>query len=766
MKFLSIFKDRPRTVLLFLLIIIGVVAIGITKFQVDASAETLMNQHDPDYVFSKKVELRYQSDDSIVVVYRPTKPLFTAPELDKLRQLRADLLGVKGVLSVISILDLPIVNYPNSSFGETLNSPNVNLPIAEMLFKNSPLYKDMVLSYDGQTTGMQLVLDPNKMKTTEDRHKFLNELRVVIEPYNSHGQVYLGGLDVIADDMISFLQKDLIVFGILVLLSMTIVLTLLFRRAVWILVALSCCAASAIMMMGVLGYLGLKVTVLSSNFISLQTILTLSLITHIIVKFQEVNEEYPDQPHHWMVAQTVKHTVTPSFFTSLANIVGFAALLQSSLVPVISFGWMMIAGLAVSFVMTFFLFVTIMLCLPKRFFKASTSTQFPVTQIGLTVERHRYVVLAFSGLFLVLGLLGMSKLQVENSFVNYFKEKTDLHQSLVFIDKNLGGTTPLTLLIEMPSEKVKPEEGFEGFEEFEGADSKIWLTRDKVDKLAAIHHYLDSRPEVGKVLSLWTTVQISEQIYQKPLGNFELAVLRNFLPESLRHMLWDSFVSLPQEEFRITLRMRDSDPNLKRNVFLQEVKSDIVHKFDLPEENVHLTGAAVLYNNVLQELFDSQIRTMGISIGIIFVVLMILMRNIRLAMVALFPNVIAAIMVLGLMGWAGIPLDLMTITIASITMGIAMDDAIHYIYRFRKEFYRYQDYNKALRRTHRAVGQAMIYTALTVSLGFLVLCFSSFIPNILFGLFTALAMIFALMGSLALMPVCLVMFKPFGKPEA
>jgi hypothetical protein len=182
----------------------------------------------------------------------------------------------------------------------------------------------------------------------------------------------------------------------------------------------------------------------------------------------------------------------------------------------------------------------------------------------------------------------------------------------------------------------------------------------------------------------------------------------------------------------------------------------------LQNEQVHLTGMLVLYNNMLQSLFHSQIQTVGVVFLAIMLMFVVSFRSFMLAVIAIIPNLVAAILVLGLMGWMKIPLDIMTITIAAIVIGIAVDDAIHYVHRFKKEFRSDCSYWTSVKRCHESIGLAMYYTSIIITLGFTILALSNFKPTIYFGLLTGFSMLVAMIANLTLLPILIVWLKPMG----
>jgi len=594
----------------------------------------------------------------------------------------------------------------------------------------------------------------------------------------------------IADDLISFIKKDLKIFGIGVLFFLIVTLGVIFRSKRWVILPILCCASSAIAMMGLLGMFGWPVTVISSNFISLQLIVTMAITIHLIVRYRYLLADNPDADQRRLILDTMRQMMTPCLFTTLTTIAGFGSLLFCNILPVKTFGWMMIAGLVVSLVLTFLIFPAGLVLLKKKAIPAAKKPRYSLTSLlARFTETHGRAILTAGGILFVLSVAGISRLTVENSFIDYFKDSTEIYRGMKVIDQKLGGTTPLDVIIELgksgKSDKPKPAEPlktagiaakddedkdvFDSFDEFEKKpkDDKYWFTTDKMALAARIQNYLDSLPETGKVLSLATMLKIAEKLnHGKSLDNFQLALLYSELPAKFRDMVLNPYVSVANNQLRFSIRVKDSLKSLKRDHLLKKIRSDLQNKIGLRPDQIKITGLLVLYNNMLQSLFESQILTLAIVVLALMGMFWMLFRSLKVAMIALVPNLLAVGAVLGFMGWLRIPLDMMTITIAAISMGIAVDNAIHYIYRFKKEFAVKRDYIGTLHLCHASIGNALYYTSVTVIIGFSILVLSNFLPTIYFGLLTGLAMLIALFASLTLLPQLLIVFKPFGPQDA
>jgi hypothetical protein len=391
-------------------------------------------------------------------------------------------------------------------------------------------------------------------------------------------------------------------------------------------------------------------------------------------------------------------------------------------------------------------------------------------------QRHGGLILG-SGLFLALfTAVGIGRLRVENSFINYFKPSTEIYRGMKHIDDHLGGTTPLDVVIDFePSKPAEPapppetENVFDEFAEFEEAeedDDKYWFTMQKMAVIEKVHEFLAGLEATGKVLSLYTLLKIVRDLHPgERLDNFNLALLFRELPERFQKIILDPYVSLEHDQARVSLRVKDSLPSLRRRAFLNRVARGL-KRLDLPQNvNVRVTGMMVLYNNMLRSLFRSQIQTIGFTVLVLMAMFWILFRSFRICLIAIFPNLLASLSVLGVMGFLNIPLDMMTITIVAISIGIAVDNTIHYLHRFKREFSRDGNYMNTLFRCHGSIGNALYYTSIVIIVGFSILAFSNFIPSILFGILTGLAMAVAMLSALTLLPRLILRFRPFG-PES
>ena len=788
----NLILKNPKSIFLILLIILINFGYHSKDFRLDASSETLLIEGDPDLKYLQEISKRYGSKDFLILTYSPKESMISDASINNLLSLKYKIQSLSWVHSVITLLDIPLLNSSDEPLQErltnfkTLKDDSVDRSRGFNEIVSSPVFRNFVISEDGKTSGIIVNIkknvqlkDINKKSNEEiqeykdqikkQNHKNILEIRDVIESYNDVGKIHLGGIPMIADDMMTFIKSDIVVFGIGVLLFIIATLWFVFRKLIWIVVPICSCFFSVLIMMGILGLLGWKVTVISSNFIALMLILTMAMNIHMSTRFLQLREKHPNKNILEIITLTTNKMFWPILYTVLTTIIAFLSLIFSEIKPIIDFGWMMTLGLITSFIITFSLLPSLISFMPKENILNKKNEDSVVTSFFAKVsQNNNKIIFTITGVIIVLSFIGISRLEVENSFINYFSKKTEIYKGMKLIDDKLGGTTPLEVIIKFPKKEKLKTEGEDEFEDWgeenEQNNEKYWFTKDKIDKIASVHNYLDSLPEVGKVLSFSSIIDVATLLNNnKPLGTLEMGVLYSKIPQSIKTEIIDPYISIKDNEARINLRVIDSQKNLRRNDLINKINYDLINKIGLNENEFKLAGVLILFNNLLQSLFKSQILTLGLVMIGIFAMFVVLFKNIKLALIGVVPNFIAAFFILGIIGLIGIPLDMMTITIAAITIGIAVDNSIHYIYRFKEEFNNSNDYKKTINLCHSTVGQAILNTSITIVFGFSILVLSKFIPTIYFGIFTGIAMLLAMTSVLTLLPSLLLIIKPFEK---
>ena len=777
--------DKPKIVFFILVSLFFLFVYNSKNFRLDASSETLLIEGDPDLKYLNEVNKRYGSKEFLILTFTPDENITSDISINNLLSLKYKIQSLDWVHSVITILDIPLLNIKDETLTEklqnfsTLKSEGVDREEGFNEILNSPVFRNFVISEDGKTTGIIVYLKEKpkelkfknkneeeifKDKLKEQNHQNILEIRDVIKNYNNVAKIHLGGIPMIADDMMTFIKNDIIIFGLGVLCFIVATLWFVFRKLIWIIVPISSCLLSIVFMTGLLGILGWKVTVISSNFIALMLILTMAMNIHMSTRFLQLKKNYPNSKKIELILMTSQKMFWPIIYTVLTTICAFLSLIISEIKPIIDFGWMMTLGLISSFIVTFTLLPTLLNFLEdkKVYLYENQNTKVTSKLADFTVN-NKNIIFLISFVVISLSVFGISKLEVENSFINYFKKNTEIYKGMKLIDDKLGGTTPLDIIIKFPKAEIgnSENEDDDWGDIEEGDDEKYWFTKDKINKIDKVHKYLETLPAVGKVLSFSSIVEVATALNDgKPLGTLEMGVLYTKIPETIKKEIVDPYISIKDSEARINLRVKDSLPELKRNNLIKQINNDLENKLGLKKDEYKLAGVLILFNNLLQSLFKSQILTLGFVMAGIFIMFIILFKNIKLSLIGVVPNFIAAFFILGIIGILNIPLDMMTITIAAITIGIAVDNSIHYIYRFKEEFKRIGNYEKTINYCHSTVGVAIINTSITIVFGFSILIFSNFIPTIYFGIFTGVAMLLAMISVLTLLPALLIKFKP------
>ena len=817
--FANIYKkiviDFSKITILFLALLVSFSLYQAKNFNLDASSDALLLEGDPDLKYLREVNETYGSKDFLVLTYTPISSFTTKETILNLQLLKSKIEKLTWVDNVITVIDVPLLKSSDENLMErlknykTLSYPEIDRKRGFDEIINSPIYRNYVISEDGKTSGIVVYLKKDKrlaeylkikegyfnqssegnlskderlnyrnfLKEYEEyknlynlrNHQNITEIRDVINKYGENAKIHLGGIPMIADDMMSYIKSDIVVFGIGVFIFIIFTLWLIFRDIKWVVMPLLGCATSVIIMIGLLGLIGWKVTVISSNFIALMLILNMAMNIHVTVRFLQLKKEFPQLTKEKTVFEASKKMMLPILYTVLTTICAFLSLVFSGIKPIIDFGWMMTLGLLVSLLVTFLLLPSLLniFSSDKEINVKDTEKSYITSSLGSFTKNNKIIIFGSTLIIIILSITGISKLEVENSFINYFDKKTEIYKGMKKIDDDLGGTTPLNIILKFPvAEKDNDEDDeFSEWEE-ESANkedkSKYWFTRDKMDKIIKVHDYLDSLPEIGKVLSFASILRVAEDLNKKELQSLEIAVLYSKIPEEIKKEIIAPYISVEKDEARINVRIKDSLKDLKRNDLINKINSDLNVKLNLNKDEYKLAGVLILFNNLLQSLFKSQILTLGIVIMGIFLMFFILFRNLILSFIGVVPNFIAAFFILGIIGLLGIPLDMMTITIAAITIGIAVDNSIHYIYRFKEEFKKINNYNKTLDRCHSTVGIAILNTSITIVFGFSILVLSNFIPTIYFGVFTGIAMLLAMISVLTLLPKLILTLKPFG----
>jgi resistance-nodulation-cell division superfamily transporter len=878
-----------------------------TKLEIDASSQTLLLDNDKDLQIWREVSKRYETPNFLVLAYTPAGDLLAPETIRKIEQMDAAFSKLDFVASVTDITNVPLLLNKGGGMSEllkhipTLTDADVNLTAARREFATSPFYASNLVSADFRTTAILINLKPqtryeellrlrdgaksaleqaehegnrsgaqisqlkDALKASEQNfksyrdelrekdHRDIVALRALIAGFEKEfagDRLFLGGLNMIADDMVGYVRSDLATYGLGALVLLLACFWLFFRQAKFILLPLIICAYSVVLAAGLFGFLSFEVTVISSNFIALQLIITVSVCIHLIVAYREFSARFHAFSQRQLVYAVLRERARPCFFAIFTTVIGFMSLIFCDIKPVISLGIMMSVGISISLVTAFGVFGAIMSLLPRTHNNRSFEQHFKFTLwCAETALSRRGAVYGVCAAAVIFGLYGISQLRVENSFIGYFKKSTDIRAGMEVIDTNLGGTIPLDIVVKFKSagdansagesensasgsanskngENSNPagqnftahnsatqnsnvtaqssvataqnlndqnfiaqssvaaaqpsgavnldqthaanleqnstaSDDFGDFEaEYAANENKpqYWFTSEKMRIIGKIDDFLKDKNVtghefIGNVSSLASLLKLGKQINQgRDLDDLSLALIYSEMPANYREMVLSPFVNIKANEAHFSVRTIDSDPRLRRAKFLKDLQSGLNSLLEGEQASAQISGIMVLYNNMLQSLMSSQIDTLGITVLVLFVLFVIIFRSFSYALIAIVVNLIPLCACFGIMGVAGIPLDIMSITIAAISIGIGVDDVIHYIYRYKREFARLGDEAAAIRASHASIGYAMYYTSFAIILGFSVMMMSNFWPTIYFGMLICLVMSLLLLGALIILP--------------
>ncbi|MDD3476688.1 MAG: MMPL family transporter, partial [Sulfurimonas sp.] len=800
-----------------------IMALFAMRLEIDASAETLLLEDDKDLEFSRDVARRFETSSSLVITYTTQDDLLSQENIDNIKKLSSEIKTLHIVESINSIVNVPLLQSPPIPFKEllkdipTLESKGIDKELVRKEFLSSAVYKKNLVSEDFTTTALMINLkrDENyfslinqrekyiklkkerKLSDEEKRayknvslelkkyrdilrevnHKTIVDLRAIISDFeNNHPKVklHLGGVEMIADDMVEFVKYDLKTFGFLIVVLLIIILYVLLKEIKWVAIALFICTISLIVTSGFLGLFGLEITVVSSNFISLQLIMNMSLVVHLVVRYKELLLETPNESQENLAMQCVLSMGKPSVFVVLTTIAGFSSLVFSGILPVINFGWMMSAGIVISLLITYIVFPITLLFLRRKESQELLKEETVFTsKVAYVAYNHKKSILFMTLLVTLFSISGATKLRVENSFIDYFKENTQIYQGMALIDQKLGGTTPLDVILTFKEasdevenikvvssdEDTELDSFMDEFQEQVGDKEQYWFTQNKMRKIKEVHEYLESLEAVGKVLSLSTAGEVLKVLNNnEEADGLTLALMYKKLPPEYKKIILTPYVDIENNQVRISTRIIDSMPNLKRDELIKKIDHDLNNMLNKKYEDHKISNLLVMYNSMLQSLYYSQIKTIGVVVVILFLMFLILFRSLKVAIIAMIANIVPVGVVFGFMGWMNIPLDMMTITIAAISLGIAVDDTIHYIYRYSLLYRESKDATASMFSAHESIGRAMFYTSAIIMVGFSVLLFSNFYPTIYFGLLTMIAMFMAIVADLMLLPALILIF--------
>ena len=774
-------KKLQIILLFFLIASLIFTSFYIRDFRIDASSDSLVSQGDEDFKYFSYYQDLFPTKNSLGIAIKSNSEIdrVLIEEIEKISKKLSDL---PEVYSVFTINKAPILLLNKTNLLDLANDNyetiiDTNLAIKDVLneFAKSPIYSDQIINENKNITSIVIFLNENnkaldlkenknlylsqgkyysiKTEIDKERNELIKKIRNIINNSNKDFTYYLGGVEMISSDVISYVKNDILTFSLIVLLIIILILFIIFRRVKWVFAILFTSISAVYLSIGLAGFINFEITAVSANFLSLMFVLSISMNVHIMNNYLQRDIK---------IIENFRMMFWPCFYTFLTTIVAFVSLVISDIKPVIDFGIIMIIALLIVLISSFVILPLIVSFFSKEEKSYSLNLSFLKSFYPFAYKNSKYI-LGLNILIFFISIYGITNLNVENSFIKYFKKNTEIYKGMYLIDNELGGTTPLDIILKFKNDdqitdtniKAGEEDDLEIEDDFFsddlfGEENNIWFTNEKIETIKFVHQYLESRIEIGKVTSIYSLIDTANQINKSDLSMFELSVLYNEIPIDYKTDLIDPYLNVENNMIKISTRVKDSK-DIKRNDLINDINSFLLNEFDNLEE-FKVNGLLVLYNNMLKSLFSSQIKSLGFVILAIFIMFVILFRSLKLSIIGIIPNIFASTFILGLIGLLKIPLDIMTITIAAISIGIAVDNTIHYIYRYKENLKLGKNHSEMIEKTHLTVGNAVLITSIAITAGFLTLCLSNFVPTVYFGLFTSLAMIFAMIGVLITLP--------------
>ncbi|MBF12780.1 MAG: hypothetical protein CMF46_00200 [Legionellales bacterium] len=778
----------PKLIIALYLLVLLFLSQYIHQFTIDASLDSLSLENDGSVNTYSASRQQFGSDDDIYLILNHNNSLFSRQNINTLANINDTLNQLPSIASTTSLVNVPIFNSRRASVLSLMKKPayltdqNADLSKLEKAVINNPIYQETIISRDGKTTTFllkaqahqdqfysieqqrnQLKKTPNlsreeqeelasldqqywslKQQYNEKRDDLIREVDDAMssELFDSFEHSFLGGGPVIIYEIIQYLHRDMMYFGFGIIALSMLILTYTFRHIYWSVLPVAICVSIVMGMIGFLGWLKWEVTIVTANFPALLFIISLAMMIHVMINL----EQSKSQSTNDALNLSLNNMFTPCLYTTVTTMIGFISLIASQIRPIMDLGFIMCIGLTAAFI-TVFLVLPAMIKLLKMDQGTShllDQTANPCVLWVSTLSQRCPTILSLLLIgVVIIGSFGMTRLTVDNRFVDYFMAETNIHKSLEFIDNELGGTIPLEIILKR-------------------LDSTSWLNYSEQPIIDTIHQWVSALPHVGKVASLSTLSEYIEYVTkQRSVSPSSWTLLTKTMPESASRLFLTPYLSDDEQTTRILVRVPDSNKDLKRNELYHQILDYLEQaQIDQPWE-YEVTGLFVLYNNMLQSLFKSQIVTIGVVYGVIWLMFILLFRSISVATIAIIPNILPVIIVLGLLGWLNIPLDMMTIMIAAITLGLSVDFAIHYVHRFKQAVRQSNDYDQAVSICNQSIGTSIFYMTTIFILGFSIFLISNFLPSIYFGFLTGLAVFMSFFTSLTLLPMLLKSFKPF-----
>ncbi|MFH2048969.1 MAG: MMPL family transporter, partial [bacterium] len=653
-----------------------------------------------------------------------------------------------------------VENIVGTDYGLEINylfDKNLSVSELENRIQRNPFIYGTLVSRDFQTVAIMLILERNN-----DKNKSLGEYNREIdtgirdlllrETAHTGRQFHLGG-ELITDAAINeLMDQDISLFFPLSMLISAIFLWIIFRNLSSILFPLLTVFIALVWVLGLKGYVGSPITPVSTTLFALITIIGLANSVHLISQFRlEINTL---QDKKAAIIASLTKAGAPCFFTSLTTAIGFGSLITSPIPGINNLGIFAAIGIMSSFILSIILIPIGLLWLTPKYtktvFKKSTIVDNCLNKIADINEKHRVIVIAAFTTIIIFMALGIPRIRIEGSMIEYLKHSTRLYQDTQYLDQHLSGVSSTEIIIHGDTDSFKNPELLRDIEALQkrlALHPQVSVSYSVVDHLKLIYRSLNSEDE-----SFYRIPETKEAVAQCLLM-YEISGGEEI----------NKYITTDYDIARISIIAKQMD-DIQNKLLFAIIDEFLELHFN--DYEIQVTGFDYLVNQLTGNIINTQITSLRTAL-IVILVLMLLIFGPKLGFLSLLPNVFPIVFILGLMGWAGFRLNMATAIIASVAIGIVVDDTIHYFTHFKYEYQRSKDIHKAMRAALTGVGRALMFTSLILTTGFLIFIFSETRILMDFGILASIAIFTALLGDLFIGPVLLssldVLRKRFWK---
>ena len=741
------------------------------KVETDNSIEVWLKQDDPklDYYYDF---IEKFGEEEFLIIAIDGYNLCGDKDIKLINNITTKLEKVKGVRNVISLSSVYKDKLSAPYFKEIMkkNKTRSVLDVFKEEVLSDYMYVNNVISSDGETTAIIATVakgsPESRMKLVKETREIISTAGIETENELSHsllkkGMVgvkrspkdyFLAGPSIINAELDRMSQKDMRTFTPVMFAVALVILGTLFRNISGVLIPAITISINIIWAVGLFVIFNNKTNMVSGMIIPLIFIISLTTTVHILNRFYQEVKLTGDSRKSTL--ETVKHICVPCFLMCLTTAIGFLSLMVSDVTPVKITGIFMAAGIMMSFFVCITLVPCILSLFPGLMSSSATIQKDDGTSnrefrgiygfIGRFVKKNTIYILTLSLVFVGFAIYGITKTRAESNVFESFPENSEISRSTKHIEQNLMGLLPMEIVIN-------------------AVNGGGVFQPEVLAKMENLQDYLKEIPEVTKSMSVADYVtNLNELLNKDILSNQLITKAKAIDYVKLASLHGDNIVkSLYTEdcnEGRVTVRMKNVGSSRYQEI-VKNIKGFIKVNFPL-SIGCTITGIVPLLMDMQGYLIESQIKTFTLAFILIFICIALLLKSVRIGMMSMIPNLIPIAITLGVMGYLGINLDVATIMIASVAIGISVDDAIHFLYRFKSELKKDGNHYLAIQRTLSGIGRASVFTTVVATCGFLIFCLSSFKPIQYFGLLTGITMISALAADLFVLPSWILLFKP------